>query len=336
MPRSVRVQYAGGVYHVMCRGDRKEHIFLDERDRAIFLETLGEVCARSGFRVHAYVLMPNHYHLLIETPEPNLVDGMRWLQGTYTTRFNRRHQLCGHLFQGRYKAVPIDAEDARYFRTVSDYIHLNPIRSNLLKGDATPLADYRWSSYPAFVAKSRLPEWLERQRSFGAIGLSGQGYVDRARYRAYMEKRALEVRAKKLSDEQEEAWRNIRRGWYVGGESFRSRIEDLADGAMKGKQRGSYRSEGARLHDERAAAQRLEEACQRLGVPVEELAARRQNDPVKQAVAWWVKRGTVVSDAWICARLRMGNRVNVSRAVKACRDARDPERKKLLKKMYII
>ena len=101
MARSVRVQYAGAVYHVMCRGDRREEIFRDDADRRMFLETLGEACGRSGFRVHAYELMPNHYHLLVETPEPNLVDGMRWFQGTYTQRFNSRHRVSGHLFQGR-------------------------------------------------------------------------------------------------------------------------------------------------------------------------------------------------------------------------------------------
>jgi REP element-mobilizing transposase RayT len=103
MARKPRIQYAGAVYHVICRGDRGESIFQDEIDRKQFLRCLGETCERSGWKIHAYVLMPNHYHLLLETPEPNLVVGMKWLQGTYTQRFNLRHGLRGHLFQGRYK-----------------------------------------------------------------------------------------------------------------------------------------------------------------------------------------------------------------------------------------
>ena len=102
MPRPVRIQYAGAVDHVMCRGDRREAIFADDGDREMFLGTLGQMCVRSGLRVHSDVLMSNHDHLLVETPEPNLVAGMKWLQGTYAQRFNARHRLSGHLFRGRY------------------------------------------------------------------------------------------------------------------------------------------------------------------------------------------------------------------------------------------
>jgi len=97
----------------------------------MFLELLEEACGRTGWRVHAYVLMGNHYHLLIETPEANLVDGMRWLQGIYTKRFNMRHKQWGHLFQSRYKALLVDPS-GDYFQTVSDYIHLNTARADCL------------------------------------------------------------------------------------------------------------------------------------------------------------------------------------------------------------
>src|SRR5690349_15904543 len=131
MARKVRVEFAGAVYHVLDRGDRREAIFQDEKDRELFLTALGEVCLRMGWRVHAWVLMGNHYHLLLETPEPNLVAGRHWLQTTYTVRFNRRDRLCGHLFQGRYKSVLVDAEAGGYFAVLSDYIHLNPVRARL-------------------------------------------------------------------------------------------------------------------------------------------------------------------------------------------------------------
>ncbi|MGI8603326.1 MAG: transposase, partial [Verrucomicrobiales bacterium] len=98
MPRQLRIEMAGGMYHVMARGDRREPIFHGDADRELFLRTLGEACERCGWRVHAWVLMSNHYHLLLETPRPNLVAGMSWLQNTFTIRFNRRHRLSGHLF----------------------------------------------------------------------------------------------------------------------------------------------------------------------------------------------------------------------------------------------
>ena len=93
MPRSLRIAYPGAVYHVLCRGDRREAIFRQDADREMFLATLGEMCGRTGILIHSYVLMSNHYHLLTETPEPNLVAGMQWFQGTYTQRFNARHRL---------------------------------------------------------------------------------------------------------------------------------------------------------------------------------------------------------------------------------------------------
>lgn len=105
MPRKVRIQFSGAVYHLLDRGDRQEAIFRDERDRETFLRTLGEVCGRTGWRGHAWVLLTNHDHVLVETPEANLVAGMRWFQTTYTVRFNRRHRLSGHLFQGIGEAV---------------------------------------------------------------------------------------------------------------------------------------------------------------------------------------------------------------------------------------
>ena len=105
MPRKARVEFDGAVYHLLDRGDHQEAIVRGDADRERFVATLGKLCERTGWRVHAFVLMTNHYHLLVETPQANLVAGMRWFQTTYTMRYNRRHRLSGHLFQGRYKAV---------------------------------------------------------------------------------------------------------------------------------------------------------------------------------------------------------------------------------------
>src|SRR5262245_61974138 len=104
MARKLRVEYPGAIYHVLSRGDRRESIFEDNSDRQRFVETLARGCEKTGWQVHAYCLMPNHFHLVIETPRANLVAGMKWLLGTYTGWFNRKHHLSGHLFSGRYKA----------------------------------------------------------------------------------------------------------------------------------------------------------------------------------------------------------------------------------------
>ncbi len=108
MARKLRVEYEGAIYHLMNRGDHREPIFKDDEDREAFLVTLGEVCEKTGWQVQALCLMPNHFHLVLETPQPNLVAGMKWFLGTYTARFNRRHKVFGHLFSGRYKSLIVD------------------------------------------------------------------------------------------------------------------------------------------------------------------------------------------------------------------------------------
>ena len=162
MARKLRLEYPGAIYHVMNRGDRREAIFTDDADRQRFLDCLGEACAKTQWQVHAFCLLPNHFHLVLETPRANLVAGMKWVLGTYTSRFNRRHKFFGHLFSGRYKSLLVDGSGDGYLKTVCDYVHLNPARAKML-AQGHPLRDYRWSSYPRYLqtAARRPPgcEW---------------------------------------------------------------------------------------------------------------------------------------------------------------------------------
>lgn len=150
MARSIRIEFAGAFYHVMARGSRREAIFLDDEDREFFLKTLGEACAMTGWKVHAWVLMSNHYHLVIETPEPNLVAGMQWLQNAYTRRFNVRHQLWGRLFGDHYKAVLVEGTTAG-LPWIAEQLHMcsranasQQIRRHRLKPPVLPKALQRW------------------------------------------------------------------------------------------------------------------------------------------------------------------------------------------------
>jgi len=120
MARKLRVQYPGAIYHVMNRGDRREAIFSDDHDRQRFLDTLGEAREKTDWQVHAFCLMHNHFHLVLETPRANLVEGMQWFLGVYTSRFNHRHKEFGHLFSGRYKALIVDGSGSGYLKTVCD------------------------------------------------------------------------------------------------------------------------------------------------------------------------------------------------------------------------
>src|SRR5258708_32632609 len=171
MARKVRVEYPGAIYHIMNRGDRREPIFKDDADRQRFVETLAEACAKTGWQVHAYVLMPNHFHLVVETPQPNLVAGMKWFLGTYTGRFNRRHKLFGHVFAGRYKSLFVDGSGSGYLRSVCDYVHLNPARAKRVNA-ARPLRSFVWGRGPPYLrAPRRRPACLRGARLRGPGGM---------------------------------------------------------------------------------------------------------------------------------------------------------------------
>ena len=155
MARPLRLEFPGAVYHIMARGNRRETIYLQDADFSEFLSLLAEVHGRFKWLVHAYCLMTNHYHLLIETPDANLSRGMRHLNGVYTQRFNRRHQRVGHLFQGRYKALLVQKET--HLLELSRYIVLNPVRAQLVSS----VDDWQWSSYRYTVGAVTQPPWLE-------------------------------------------------------------------------------------------------------------------------------------------------------------------------------
>ena len=335
MARTVRVEYEGAIYPVLCRGDRRERIFKGDPDRELFLATLGEVCERTGFRIHSDVLMSNHDHLLLETPEANPVAGMKRFQGTYTQRYNARHRQSGHLFQGRYKAIPVEEDEPEYVEALSDYIHLNPVRAHLPAAQEPRLEAYLWSSYPRFIGLSKLPEWLCREQLFDSMGLADEGLRSRRSYARRMEEKVGEALDEDKRNEWETGWEALRKGWCVGGENFRDRLLDRVEAVVKGRSRSSYRSDGLQRHDEQMARQRLEAGLRCLGIPLAELVKRKQTDPVKQAIAWHVKRGSTVGDAWICEILEMGCRTNIHRAASRYRNADTAPYKTLKRKLLI-
>ncbi len=154
MARPLRVEFDGAIYHVTSRGNAREDIFDDDGDRKMFLEVLGKVVNRFNWLCHAYCLMDNHYHLVIETPQANLSKGMRQLNGLYTQVYNRRHRTVGHLFQGRYKAVLIQKES--HLLEVCRYVVLNPVRAKATRR----VEQWKWSSYGGTAGLGKSPPWL--------------------------------------------------------------------------------------------------------------------------------------------------------------------------------
>jgi putative transposase len=307
MPRQLRVEYEGAVYHLMNRGDRREPIFLDDEDRQRFLETLGEACTKTGWQVHALCLMSNHFHLVVETPRANLVAGMQWFLGTYTARFNRRHQYFGHLFSGRYKSLVVDESSPGYLKAACDYVHLNPVRAKLLKPEQ-PLKEYRWSSWPQYLKTpgKRWP-WLRVDRLMGEWGIQADRTAGRRQLERAMEERKELEWSKETAD-----WRRLRRGWCWGPKSFREELLEWI-GQKQGQQ---HYGEELRESDQQKAERLVAQMLRQRGWTDTELGKRKKGDRGKVAMAARLRRETTMSWGWIAKRLAMGHWRTASNAVR--------------------
>ncbi len=294
MARKLRVEYPGAVYHVTSHGDGRKPIFRSDRDRELFLETLGEACLKTGWQAHALCLMDNHFHLVVETPGANLVAGMKWFLGAYTARFNRRHNRFGHLFGGRYKALMVEGGGAGYLKTVCDYVHLNPARAGLLR-PGEKLARYRWSSYPAYLMPARQrPGWLRVDRLLGEHGLASDTKAARRKFAGLMEAR----RGEALDQE----WKGVRRGWCLGGKEFRRELLKKMRGRTARHRGGEERPETEEAWAEELLAQELK----RRRWKAAELARRRKGDAEKVRIARRLRQETTMTVSWIANRLNMG------------------------------
>jgi REP element-mobilizing transposase RayT len=222
MARPIRVEFAGAVYHVTARGNERRATFRDVVDRQLFLTTLEQAVREHGLRVHAFCLMPNHYHLLLETPRGNLSRAVGWLQTTYTIRFNHRHRRSGHLFQGRFKAHLVEADS--YAMELLRYVHLNPVRPRD-KSAPVPaerrkvLREYPWSSHRIYAGKVAAPDWL---------CTDWLSFFDRRREKA--QRRYARFIDDAFDVALESPWQRLQGGLALGSESFLDRIRGLLEG----------------------------------------------------------------------------------------------------------
>jgi REP element-mobilizing transposase RayT len=301
------LEYEGAIYHVMSRGNRQEDIFLNDSDRLRLLETLGEACAKTGWQVHAYCLMRDHFHFVLETPRANLATGMHWLLGTYTVRFNRRRQVFGHLFSGRYKSIVVDGSGNGYLKTVCDYVHLNPVRAGLLE-PGQPLQAYQWSSYPGYLQPpEERPAWLRVDRLLGEWGVQRDNDSGQRRFAQGMEERRSQEQAKENGD-----WARLRRGWFWGPKAFR---EELLEKIQKNK--GSERNgEELRESDEQRARRLIQRMLAEAGWEASALGATAKGDPVKAGIAARLREKTTMPWGWIAKELGMGHWRTAANAVR--------------------
>jgi len=296
MPRKLRIEYPGAIYHVMSRANGKGNIFLDDVDRQDFLKTLAEACVKTAFQVHAHCLMRNHFHLVVETPQANLVAGMRWLLSTYTIRLNHRHKRFGHVFSGRYKALVVDGSGNGYLRTVCDYVHLNPVRAKLL-GPEQRLLEYPWSSLGLYLAgQAHRPQWLRVDRLLGEHGIE----ADRAAGRRLFEQQ-MEARRAEAEDPTE--WKAMRRGWCFGPAEFKARLLEPIEGTLGEHHSGEMRRESAQAKGERIIGEELK----RLRWSEPDLQQRPKSDATKLKLAVRLRRETTLTLRQIAERLHLGS-----------------------------
>jgi len=296
MARPLRLEFPGAVYHVTSRGNEQRRIFKSDGDRKAFLRFLGQTAKRFGWSITAWVLMTNHFHLVIQTPEPNLSRGMHWLNGSYAGWFNHRYKRWGHLFGGRFKAFLIDKET--YFTEVLRYVVLNPVRADLT---SRPEA-YRWSSYRATAGLESAPEWFDTSAALAPFAPNTE--LAQADYREF-------VAARIGSDER--LWDKVINGMYLGSEGWSKTMRRVVE--MKPRSTDHPKTQRAvgrpKMHEVVAAVARA------AGVAASTIRKVR-GGCLRQLVAWIGWHEGLVTLRTIAASLRLRSEGHISGLIRRC------------------
>ncbi len=305
MARKLRLEFPGACYHVINRGNYRSDIFKTEGAKAAFERCLFETCAKSGWLLHAFVIMRNHYHLAMETPEGNLVAGMQWFQATFANRFNRLRGERGHLFQGRYKALLV--EEGQPLGLVAHYIHLNPVRAGILP--VARLGEYRYSSYWYLVHPNFRPPWLRLDLVLAQTGGLADTAAGWTSYADYLSWQAEEGPAGRSA-----AYVSLSEGWALGSTGFKTTL--IKDHAVAAHAR-AWETQGAGEIREQAWEELCRCALRVLQRTDDELALGQKSAPWKVALAAFLKERTQASNLWLARRLQIGRAKYVSHLVTA-------------------
>jgi putative transposase len=313
MARKLRLESEDGMYHVLNRGNYRADLFRSDKSKEAFLQCLDEACGQTGWVVHAWCLMSNHYHLAISTPKGNLVDGMRWLQGTFSVRFNRMRHESGHLFQGRYKSLLVDPEGG--LGPLCHYIHLNPVRTKL-----RPVCDllaYRWTSLRWLAEPKGRPSWYQPQPALAYAGGLADTPAGRRKYHEYLTWLAEDEPARKT-----QRFADMSKGWIIG-------TADFAKARFKENQElvGQGRRMAAELKETKEALwhEELNVLMRKLRRTSNDLVKDRKSASWKVALAGAMKTRSTATNRWLGEALNMGGLHEVSRRVSAWNLDPDPK-----------
>ena len=316
MTRKLRLEFPGACYHVLNRGNYRGNVFREERTRLAFEACLFEACEKSNWLLHGFVVMSNHYHLAIETPDGNLVMGMQWLQATFANRFNRLRGERGHLFQGRYKSLLVEEGEA--LGQVCHYLHLNPVRAGVVSVEQ--LRTYRPSSYWHLWQRTR-HKFLRLESALAEAGGLTDSAAGREAYENYLAWQAAEGPAGK-----NKAYASMSRGWALGSREFKTAL--IKDHALAETGR-AWESTGAREMREARWSEFLTRGLKRLGKSSTDVQNDMKSAPWKVALAARIKAKTQASNGWIADKLQMGTSVAVSTHVGRLKRGQLPAAKRI-------
>ena len=292
MARKLRIQYPGALYHVINRGNYRHDVFADAGAAQAFLKAVAETCTRHRWQMHAYMIMRNHFHLAVTTPEPNLVEGMHLLQSAFATRFNRYRSANGYLFQGRYKSILI--EDAAALLRVVNYIHLNPVRAQIVQ--PSEIAAFPWSSLGRFVTGVR-PTWLTATDWLSQLDMPDT--TDGLR--AYID--YLVLLAEDTKEQEKQGFGSLTHGWAIGTNGWKRAIAKKY--GHLSLRNGMEREEIRELKEARWV-EALESGLRSMGKSAKDAAAEYHYAPWKIVIARQLRVEAGASSRWICDRLHMG------------------------------
>lgn len=293
MARKLRIESPDAIYHVLNRGNYRRDLFASAGEAQAFVASLEEAVATFGWRLHAYALMRNHYHLAIQTPQPNLVDGMHWLQSTFATRFNRFRDERGHLFQGRYQSLLV--EDAASLARLVDYIHLNPVRAGIVPPEQA--TNFRWSSLGRFVRGDRFAG-MEAGDWLGAMGLRDEA----AGWAVYLER--LRELSLSLAEQKRLGFGEMSRGWAIGTHAWRKAV--AKDHSALALAPGLGAAEARALREARWQKS-LDAALAKAGHTLEETRLAKRSAPWKLDLALKIRGESGASAAWLGEALGLGS-----------------------------
>lgn len=316
MSRKLRFERAGGLYHVLNRGNYREWIFEDDGAKLAFEKTLFETCERAGWVLHAYCVMGNHFHLALETPEPNLSEGMRLLQSVFSIRFNKYRSEKGHIFQGRFKSIVV--EDLDRLGWLCHYIHLNPVRAGICSIDALRFQSY--CSYRHLWDKRKRPSFLDLGTCLQAAGRLKDVTAGRRKYAEYLSWLAEDEPRQKAM-----LFDRMSKGWVMGSKDFKWALLDDEKSMKACLELGVGDAKEMR---ELAWDKSLVFCAEALEVDLSEAGSSLKSADWKVAIAGYLKRRLLCRNGWLAAKLNMGTEYGVSRYVTEMFEGKRTEAKK--------